>query len=781
MTVWHQVRSSTQLKFLEIRGGSTGDTVVIAALEWALDPNQDLELDDRLDVVNLSLGGDYGKPHIMYSIAMANFVKSGSVIVASAGNSNNVDNIVGAPSTAIEAISVAASVDYMEHNWKFSAVEIESKKSGVQIAQLVQGPISTPVEKFPGLVGSLIPAGLGDKSLDADLAAKVKGNVALMDRGGKISFVDKLKVAQEAGAIGVVVVNNEPGDPTVMGGEVKEPFPFPAVMITKSLGDLIKSEIASGERVTVLFDSDKEIEKRELIDTITSFSSKGPRSQDSLIKPEITAPGAQIISAAAGKGAESARMNGTSMSGPHITGAMALLKQYHPDLTQQELKSLIMTSASVMSDKEGVRYPISRQGAGRVQLFKAATSSIVVSQPALSLGEVMVDRGKVIQKEVQIKSLVSVPLNLTFDGDTVDGLELLPVAAVTLPAQGEVTVRLRFKISIESESKSKSPYIELDGFVKIKSGNAKIAHMPVLAVVNQISRVQGKQLLTFASSKDDAAGALVELTLTNTARNSGEALIFNQLGQEDDRKNRWKREDEQLSRSCDLQSAGYRVINKQGENYLQVGIKLYNPVTQWEHCEVSVQIDGTLDGVADQELVGLNLKNIAGLGLQIYKSVLLDASKVRELRAEYDSALESGKPVGLSFVSAIEGNWEYRAYPHSSVAMMEAPLSKLSRTKSGELAIKLAVLSGEGVNVEEDDFLSGHLNSWVKIQVDPRSQAYSEIPESVVLGAKSTQQASMNRGEGEGSLLLLYPQNRSVRSGTVKDTQSEIITERYMF
>ncbi|MCR9204944.1 MAG: S8 family serine peptidase, partial [Halobacteriovoraceae bacterium] len=67
--------------------GGTSDTVVIAAMEWAMDPNGDMDPSDRLDVLNLSLGGSYGKPYILYSLAIQNLAKAGVFTTISAGNS----------------------------------------------------------------------------------------------------------------------------------------------------------------------------------------------------------------------------------------------------------------------------------------------------------------------------------------------------------------------------------------------------------------------------------------------------------------------------------------------------------------------------------------------------------------------------------------------------------------------------------------------------------------------------------------------------------------------
>jgi minor extracellular serine protease Vpr len=82
------------------------------------------DLRDQLDIVNLSLGSGYGNPKILYAEAVKNLVQGGTVAVISAGNSGNVDYIVGAPGTSTEALSVAASIDNGDHNWKYDASEI---------------------------------------------------------------------------------------------------------------------------------------------------------------------------------------------------------------------------------------------------------------------------------------------------------------------------------------------------------------------------------------------------------------------------------------------------------------------------------------------------------------------------------------------------------------------------------------------------------------------------------------------------------------------------------
>ncbi len=296
------------------KSGSTGDASVVAGLEFAADPNSDLNFDDQLDVVNLSLGGSFGSPHIIYAEAMMNLSKAGTVVVASAGNSGDSEYIVGSPSVVDDAISIAASVDDMDQNWKFRAVEFGTVDEPSIFVEAIEGPVSKSLAEIGTVTGTLVPAGLANQELADDLKAKIKGQVALIDRGG-VPFTKKIERAFNAGAIGVVVVNNDDGEPISMGGDGH--FDIPAVMIKKDFGLKLKSELAKGP-VTIAFKTSKRIEKLELIDTIASFSSKGPRSFDALLKPEISAPGSQIISAKMGAGALGVQLSGTSMAAPQM-------------------------------------------------------------------------------------------------------------------------------------------------------------------------------------------------------------------------------------------------------------------------------------------------------------------------------------------------------------------------------------------------------------------------------------------------------------------------------
>lgn len=759
--------------------GSTGDAVVVAGLEYSADPNGDLSLDDKLDVVNLSLGSSYGSPHILYSEAMGNLSRGGTIVVASAGNSGDNDYIVGAPSVADEAISVAASVDDMDQNWKFRAVRITTPSKPEILVEAIESTMTKKLDDLTASVaGPLVPVGIADSDLSQEMKDKVKGNVALIDRG-VVPFADKIRRAQEAGAIGVVVVNNKPDAPFAMGGDGE--FTIPAVMISKALGDDLKAVISAGGVASIEFKTDARIEKPELVDTIASFSSKGPRSMDALLKPEISAPGSLVISAKMGGGAEVVQMSGTSMAAPHMSGVMALLKQAHPTLSSAELKSIAMNTAKTMIDEEKTVYPLSRQGAGRIQVLKALDAKLVTSPAALSLGEVTVETKKMIRKQLTLKNITTVNqvLDVKLEGASA-GLRMRGPASVTVSAGASATMTLEFVVETAALPATAR---ELDGLVTLAQGGLEVARIPVLAIAEKVSRVTPGSLLVHATSEDDAQGAAVDLTIANTGANAGEAYLFNHIASGARKED--KHHDPNMERGCDLQEAGYRVIVKNGVPTLQIAAKLFEPMTTWDNCEISVLIDSDRDGVPEQELVGTKQDHLKGLSATTFASLLLDSKRTRELRKQFE--LEKQAPQTdpkkeepkEDYTSALANIGEMFAPKFSTVAIVEAPIADLQLRGSGEIAVRIAASYQEINAIEPDDFLSKNPADWTSLSVATGGAAFTELPEKIALAAGETKTVAFTHGAGSEKLLVLAPSNAPVIGGLKTDKQGMVLEPTY--
>jgi len=123
-------------------------------------------------------------------------------------------------------------------------------------------------------------------------------------------------------------------------------------------------------------------------EALAPFSSRGP-ALDGSIKPDVTAPGVDIVAARATTvapigepvGTSYQRLSGTSMAAPHVAGAAAILLQQHPDWTGPQLKAALTGSALA-----NPALTVFEQGAGRVDLDRATRQHVIAEPSSLSLG-----------------------------------------------------------------------------------------------------------------------------------------------------------------------------------------------------------------------------------------------------------------------------------------------------------------------------------------------------------------------------------------------------------
>lgn len=119
---------------------------------------------------------------------------------------------------------------------------------------------------------------------------------------------------------------------------------------------------------------------------VPSFSSRGPSACDgSAKKPEIAAPGVAIRSAF--KGQTYKLLNGTSMAAPHVAAAVALLRQYNPELTPEQIKTALLTTARDID----VPGEDNASGRGLIDLEAAVASLPSPNYPVVSTGQVSLD------------------------------------------------------------------------------------------------------------------------------------------------------------------------------------------------------------------------------------------------------------------------------------------------------------------------------------------------------------------------------------------------------
>ncbi|MFI5930964.1 S8 family peptidase [Actinoplanes sp. NPDC051494] len=172
---------------------------------------------------------------------------------------------------------------------------------------------------------------------------------------------------------------------------------------------------------------------------LASFSSRGPRLGDLGLKPEITAPGVDIVAArAAGTtmgdpvDALYTAASGTSMATPHVAGAAAILAQQHPDWTGQKIKEALVSTA-----KTTPGLSVYAQGAGRADLARATTQQVTGTPVADFARHSQGETPSVQSKTVTYTNAGPAPVTLTLQKPA--GVTL-SATSVTVPAKGTATV-----------------------------------------------------------------------------------------------------------------------------------------------------------------------------------------------------------------------------------------------------------------------------------------------------------------------------------------------------
>jgi subtilisin family serine protease len=471
-------------KIYPVRIIGAGSTNLIgAAVEWATNP---ANFGGTLpEVISMSIGGQDGRFDDPDAIAFTNAATAGILCTLSAGNSGNSYYIQGHPSAANRVLAVAASFNdqagyiydaTVTGNQPASlagrtgfAIRTTNSSAAVVTADVVQlKPNDSPAGNTP-----------------VSNAAQISGKICLVDRvaGQGANAVQRCK---NSGAIGVIFVANVEqagGDPFLLSTPGTTAPQIPECMISTQDGNNLKAAAAfdpttgvstSSPPANVTEDTRAGINgtiSRPGVagDTITSYSSRGPRLLDSFVKPDITAP-AEIVGVASTMTGTAARLfNGTSSAAPHVGGIMVLLRQLHPTWTVDELLALVSNTANHdiftgPNSGQGGQQGVSRAGAGRVDVKAAVASDVIVYNSSDAPGITNLSYGVVdcladnvglstrVTKNVTVKNKGTAPVSYSLSYQDVtpagdSGFQTTAPLNFTVPAGGSVIIPIDFAAS----------------------------------------------------------------------------------------------------------------------------------------------------------------------------------------------------------------------------------------------------------------------------------------------------------------------------------------------
>ncbi|HVG33351.1 MAG TPA: S8 family serine peptidase [Pyrinomonadaceae bacterium] len=401
-------------------------------------------------VINMSLGGA-GGPDTSTAVASSNAALLGTTVVAASGNSGPGEGTTGAPAAGTHVISVGASTHPGALNSAWSVDVLQASA----IPQSTTGAVS-PAKNFPAASGfnrlKIFPMAGTPNPPAGSLAqryvlinnptltwpASVSGRIALVKKVTAPTFAYVSNMAAQSGAVGVIFMSATENATAVKGT-------IPSATISLADGEILVDAISSTDDNNVDPSGDvvsqfpirmNPIFSDQFMGEMAGFSSRGPVRGLGQIKPDVSAPGVQVLAAvppASLLGALSAAasptspnygyLDGTSMASPHTAGAAVLIKQAHLDWSPDVIRTVLINTATNMrnesstpkSDGPTTADSIIAQGGGLIDVKEAVNAKALmgvegdgIDKPAIlgshSYGEVPVVNNRVTN---------TIPVNVT--------------------------------------------------------------------------------------------------------------------------------------------------------------------------------------------------------------------------------------------------------------------------------------------------------------------------------------------------------------------------------
>ena len=379
---------------------------------------------DGMDVANMSLGGNAHGRHDLLTNAVDNLDKGGMVVAVSAGNEGPGFGTLGSPGSATNALTAGASS--VPHQVAYSVT------TPAGTAPAVAGDFGPLPKLRPASATStssrepVRPVSRHSPSVSQACEPLPKGTgVAVISRG-TCDFTVKVRNVKAAGYSAVIVINRVDGL-LAMGsnGEPDQPV-LPSILI--SLSDRAVVLGAVGKPATL--NAPAYFNPLGAANQLADFSSEGPTDVDFRIKPDLVAPGVNVLSSVVG--GKFAFFNGTSMASPHLAGAAAVVLSQHKDWAPWQVRSAITNTANqsaLTPFYDNKQDDPNLIGAGLLDVKAAVDAKALLSPVSVSFGKVPSGAGKASSTTVNVTNLT---------GGTLTPVVVAPTGAATFTVSGTV-------------------------------------------------------------------------------------------------------------------------------------------------------------------------------------------------------------------------------------------------------------------------------------------------------------------------------------------------------
>jgi len=543
--------------------GCAGSTDVVGeAIDMAADPNGDGDTSDHVDVINMSLGSDYGSPQDGDSVVTDDAAKLGITMSVASGNAGDIYDVGGSPGNAPRAIAVAASQDAAS---QVDSLDVAAPDS-IAGSYAAERSIAYDYVNDPDLSGDVVrvtePGNLdGCHPLNSTDAAAVNGHIAFVewdsnDTTRRCGSAGRAANLVAAGATGFIYADDEEAFSAGITGSAA----IPGVLVAKSGGDAIRTELLAGHTVTISGTTLNGFQQLDtsLNDTMADFSSRGINDAGN-VKPDVTAVGVSVFSAGSGTGNEGLNDSGTSMATPMVAGAAALVHSQHPEWSPEQVKADLMNTAGqdlyTGTDHSGDRFGPNRVGSGRIDVKAALDNKVLAytvdnASDGTDNGTVSASFGPlaltpsgtptVLTRTIKVEnsSLDSVSYDVSFaDRTTIPGATYsVSPSSVTIDPRSSKTVTLTLTIDPSQLTKTIDPTVsrsqgnaprqyeaDASGNVVLTSDTQPELRVPAYAAPRPASTMT--QPASFTMPSGAVQTSVLPLTGQQVDQGSGDTLV----------------------------------------------------------------------------------------------------------------------------------------------------------------------------------------------------------------------------------------------------------------
>ncbi|HET9229085.1 MAG TPA: S8 family serine peptidase, partial [Thermoanaerobaculia bacterium] len=331
---------------------------------------------DGVDVLNLSFAsGSYSSPwEDSVSQALLAAREAGIFIASAAGNGGSYEGSISSPASAPWVLSVGATT----HNRRFSST-FRGLSGGSNPPPVVSGLSWTP----PTIAGQVVKAGGTGSCYSSYPAGTFTGKIVACMVSPHETGQSAVDIAKAAGALGVVLVDDH-----THPDEVKFPMDYghPTVHLVDDANiNAFWNWMGIGSGHSGQIEGTAAALSSSYADMVPWFSGHGPGAEGDVLRPDVLAPGFDILSASSDNFGDFEVSYGTSLSSALAAGAAALLIDLHPGWTPGEVQSAMMTTAKATGLRDYLGAALTNPlaiGSGRLNLGAAAKAGLVFDESA---------------------------------------------------------------------------------------------------------------------------------------------------------------------------------------------------------------------------------------------------------------------------------------------------------------------------------------------------------------------------------------------------------------